>query len=97
MKDLYFDKQGQPIDSEKWRELLKGKDYKIIKQTELENGKWVSTVWFGLNHNLGEGKPLIFETMVFPEKGKYSDLDCERYSTLEEALKGHEEMIKKWE
>ena len=66
-----------------------------MKQDLLPNGKWVSTVWLGLDCQFGEGKPLIFETMVFPEKGNFLDIDCARYSTEEEALKGHEEMIKK--
>jgi hypothetical protein len=27
----------------------------------------------------------------------FEDLDCERYSTREQALEGHEVMVKKWE
>ena len=34
--------------------------------------------------------------MVFPNKGDFSDVDEERYSTLEKAQKGHEKMVKKW-
>lgn len=54
-------------------------------------------------------KPMIFETMVFDtnNKRKYKlgktertslgeDIDMKRYSTEEEALKGHEEMVKKY-
>lgn len=71
--------------------------YKIIKQTVLPNGKWVSTVWLGLDHRfINKGLPLIFETMVFPEKGNYSDLDQERYSTEDEAKKGHLKMCVEW-
>ena len=54
------------------------------------NGKWVSTVFIGLDHRwLDDGKLEIFETMVFDE-GKESTEDyCERYATWDEALEGH--------
>lgn len=71
--------------------------YKIVKQTELPNGKWISTVWLGLDMNfLNTEKPVIFETMVFPKRGDYGELDQARYSTEEEALKGHEKLCKEW-
>ena len=38
-----------------------------VARTVLNNGKLVSTVFMGLDHNFcGEGPPLVFETMVFP-------------------------------
>lgn len=52
----------------------------------------VSTVFLGLNHNFGAGKPLLFETMVF---GSPCDQDQERYSTWEEAEAGHARMCEK--
>lgn len=39
----------------------------------------ISTVFLGLNHNFGAGKPLLFETMVF---GGEHDQFCMRYSIL---------------
>lgn len=78
-----FDKNGKPIDLIEWARLIEDKDYKVIKQETLPNGKWVSTIWLGLNHVFDDGPPLIFETMVFPAKGDYRGEDMERYSTLE--------------
>lgn len=49
----------------------------------------VSTVFLGVNHQFGDGPPLIFETMVFG--GDY-DGECCRYSTWEQAEGGHAEM-----
>ena len=95
-KSNCYNKKGEAIDFMEWAKLLEDKDYKIIKQQVLTNGKFVSTVYLGLNHNYGEGKPLIFETMVFPKKGDYQDLDTDRYSTLEEAKKGHQKLVEKW-
>jgi len=70
------------------------KSERIVKQQKV--GKyWVSTVFLGLDYNwTGQGKPILFETMVF--KGKQSDLDMDRYRTWEEAMKGHILMVKKY-
>ena len=79
-----------------WSKDMEDPNKKIVEQTELPNGKCISTVWLGLNHRFEEGKPLIFETMVFPKKGDYGELDTKRYSTEIEAIKGHREMVEKW-
>ena len=94
---MYYDKDGQPMTLEEWGKKLEDKDYKIIRQDTLPNGKWVSTVWLGLDHQFGEGAPLIFETMVSQEKGGRQEEDTERYSTLEEAREGHKKMVDKWD
>lgn len=93
---MYYNKQGKEIEMLEWAELLENPKYKVISQTTTKSGKWVSTVWLGLDHQYGEGKPLIFETMVFPKKGDYSDEFCERYSTLKEAKAGHKVIVKKF-
>lgn len=56
------------------------------------NGIQVSTVFLGIDHRWGQGRPLLFETMVFG--GEYNQA-CERYSTWEEAEIGHSEMLAK--
>lgn len=79
----------------KWFE-TKGKD-RIVKQETLPNGKWVSTVFLGLDYNYGlRGAPILFETMVFPSKKNMSELDCNRYSTYGQSIKGHKQMVKQW-
>ncbi len=78
---------------------LQDMHYKIVKQETLKNGYFVSTVWLGLDQSfsfLEPHAPLIFETMVFSKKGKYSELDMDRYATEKEALQGHITMVKKW-
>ena len=69
---------------------------RIVKQETLPKGKWVSTVFLGIDYNFSGGKPLLFETMVFPNKKDLEELDMDRYSTWEEAQKGHKRMVKKW-
>ena len=52
----------------------------------------VSTVFLGLDHNWGDGPPIVFETLVF---GGPHDGEEERYATWEEAERGHAVMVKR--
>jgi len=52
----------------------------------------VSTVFLGLDHQFGDGPPLLFETMVF---GGVYDQKMNRYTTWEQAEAGHKEMADK--
>lgn len=81
---------------EQWARLSDDREYKVLKQST-ECGKMVSTIWLGLDHSFSGGSPLIFETMVFltnrdGEVETWNEIAADRYSTEEEALKGHEEM-----
>ena len=96
---MYYDRRGKSITLDVWAAALETD--RRVRETTLPSGKWVSTIWLGLDHRFGEGSPLIFETMVFPpsdDRGERSwrDLDCDRYSTESEAIAGHEAMIVKW-
>jgi len=85
----YYNRAGQPIAMMDWAKNLNGANNAIVK-TKLPSGTEVSTVWLGLNHNWGDGPPLIFETMVF---GGRLDQEQRRYSSEEEAKIGHEETV----
>ena len=68
---------------------------KRIGNTHLSNGIRVSTVFLCINHNFsGTGDPVLFETMAFPEDS-YEEIDMDRYTTYEDALQGHWNMVKK--
>jgi hypothetical protein len=96
MTDKY-DRNGKPLELMEWAKLMENTEYKIVAQNQLANGKFVSTVWLGLDHDFTmKGPPLIFETMVFPERGDFHELDVRRYSTETEAKQGHVRMVKKW-
>jgi hypothetical protein len=77
-----------------WLELNQSR--KIVQQDTLPNGYWVSTVFLGLNHSLGDDPPVLWETMVFTKKDGDGDLDMERYTSLEDAKKGHKAMCEEW-
>lgn len=70
-------------DVMEWAKSFEKSDRKVA-YTELGDGAYVSTVFLGLNHQWGDGPPLIFESLVFngPRDG-----DMERCSTWEQAEK----------
>ena len=110
-KPLWYYRDGTPSDSYKYEagskewlkeskkinDLLGNYEYKKVDHTKLWWGGAVSTVWLGLDHRfMSEGPPLIFETMVFRSKKNYSGEYQERYSTEEEAIKGHKQTVANW-
>ena len=92
----YYDKHLEPVTLMAWAYLMDDASYKRVAETTLPNGQWVSTVWVGLDHQFGEGPPLIFESMVFPNTTEFSELDVQRYHTEAEALAGHAALCEKW-
>ena len=91
---LYYDKNGTPLPSMEWAKKMATKNYKRVQETTLPDGKWVSTVWLGLNYNFNTTSfPLIFETMVFRTERDLDDLYCERWATLAEAEAGHKRIV----
>jgi hypothetical protein len=52
---------------------------------------WVSTIFLGVDHSHGFGRPLWFETMVFRD-GEAAE--CVRYASYQEAERGHQAMAK---
>lgn len=69
----------------------RGNDNRRVAQTIFERKVNVSTVFLGLDHNFGDGPPILFETMIFG--GPFSDFQ-DRYETWEEAEKGHLNAVK---
>lgn len=91
----YYDVDGNPIDANRFAELKWEPAGPITAYSRIgrdtintpDDGMVeVSTVWLGLDHQFGEGPPLIFETLIF---GGDRDGEVRRYSTKEEALAGH--------
>ena len=62
-----------------------------VALTKLSNKVRVSTVFLGLDRSFGEGKPILFETMIFG--GKHDDYQ-KRYATWGEAEVGHKQAVK---
>ena len=88
MSDRYILDGDTPVkcyDLESWARMFESSNRRIASDT-LEGGIRVSTVFLGLDHQWGDGPPLLFETVIF---GGPNDSYQERYSTKAEALEGH--------
>ncbi len=98
MTDKYILKGHEAIPTDslmEWGKMMENQN-RIVKQETLPNGKFVSTVFLGIDHQFGNGPPLIFETMVFDNGRSGRDEDMERYTTWEQAEEGHKRMVEKW-
>ena len=97
---MYYDRQGFPIEFLEWALEMEKRTHVLVQSRHKERGRefQLSTVWLGLDHNWREGRPLIFETMVFDRRpAKFNDVHADRdgveqmrWSTEEEALAGHD-------
>jgi hypothetical protein len=76
------------LDPVKWAESWRTTQ-RHVAITEIKDAR-VSTVFLGLDHGFGDGLPILWETMVFG--GKLDGLQ-QRYSTQEEAERGHNEIV----
>jgi hypothetical protein len=79
-------------DAVKWATWLhENSEKRIVGRKEFSNGYVVSTGFLGLDQNFSEGEPLLFETMIFSPTKEH--LYQERYSTYDQAERGHEEAV----
>ena len=69
MRDVskYYDMNTEVIEGGTlaWAAVFEKTKERIIGQTKTLYGEKLSTVWLGLDHQWGDGPPLIFETMLF--------------------------------
>ena len=92
MIDAYILKGHEPVpvELEVWAEWFETAD-RHVRDTARDEVR-VSTVFLGLDHGFGLGPPQLFETMVFVNG---SSVDCERYSTWDEAEAGHQRWVQR--
>jgi hypothetical protein len=85
-----------PVDDlQEWSDAFYAHEKRIVAKTQLRDSSTgkrveVSTVFLGLDHNWGDGAPILWETLVF---GGESDGYMERYSSWDEAVRGHKEIV----
>ena len=91
---MYYilDKDKNPVQAtlEQFAKFCEQQGDKVVQQDKLPNGTFVSTVFLGLDHQFGDGPPILFETMIF---GGEHDQYQERYCTWTEAVKGHRKAL----
>lgn len=84
-------KEPKPADMMDWAKGFGDDESKRVDQTYLLGKSiWVSTVFLGINHQWGDGPPMLFETMIF---GGIHDQEQWRYSTWDEAQEGHDRAV----
>lgn len=95
---MYYGFDARPISQDRWIELLGREDEagEPTRRVGLDRvGRYrVSTVWLGLDHQYGDGPPLIFESMTFDDGDDGDGVLQWRYGTWEEAEAGHREMVR---
>jgi len=93
MPDMYILAGKTPVaclNLYEWAKWHDTADRQVARETIGESE--ISTVFLGLDHQWGEGPPILFETMVFG--GKLAD-EQDRYSTWDEAVAGHKAIVKR--
>lgn len=50
---------------------------------------FISTVFLGIDHQFGDGPPILWETMVFRNRDDMNELFCARYETYKSAKMDH--------
>ena len=83
-----LNENGEPVaenDMSVWGEFMGDDDRRRVAITEI-NGTEISTVFTGIDSTLGDGPPLLWETMIF---GGEHDSFQERYTSMNAAIAGH--------
>jgi hypothetical protein len=68
---------------------------RAVAQETLPDGRWLSTVFLGHDHDVGGGPPLLFETMLFKSEDDLREEYCARYATWDEAAAGHAAVLRR--
>lgn len=87
----YYDRDGNPMTMGQWAERFEDNAYKRVAFDSVGDFE-ISTVWLGLDHQYGDGEPLIFETMVFGSSPNEEN-EMRRYTSEDEARAGHAEIV----
>jgi hypothetical protein len=92
--------QGEPVvarDTMEWGCFYGMSELRRVDRTILPDGRVVSTIFLGLDHNYeDDGPPILWETMVFPKDGDYSEVEMDRCAgSREQAQAMHQRMVEK--
>ena len=90
-----LDERGNAVaaDMLTWARWFDNADNRQLARTDLPGGGFVSTVFLGLDHGGGGGPPVLWESLVFDAAGLSVEDTMRRYTSREDALAGHEEIV----
>lgn len=84
----------KPVSHEEYERWLKHKERVGVTWRILQSrvaGLFVSTVFLGLDHGMGQGPPVLWETMIFGNL--HGDEFQERYTSHTEAVRRHLQIL----
>jgi hypothetical protein len=87
-----LDADGQPLPCDDllvWARWFEEAD-RLVALDEPVSGQKVSTVFLGLDHQFGKGRPILWESMVF---GGPLDGEQQRYMSRDQAVAGHARLV----
>jgi len=94
-----LDEHGEPVlcdDLVEWGRFYNDPEARRVAQDKDEGPDgleiFVSTVFLGLDHQFGQGPPVLWETLVF---GGSLDGEMDRYTSRAAALAGHQRMCER--
>jgi hypothetical protein len=79
----------------KWARWLETSDKRRVGDDRI-GPYWVSTIFLGLDHNYGQGEPLLYETMIFKiisQDKRTNSGFVARYPTYATAQKMHTHIV----
>jgi hypothetical protein len=94
MKHYILDSEKRPVETDlmTWARWFEHFPNRRVNITVIKPNIEVSTVFLGIDHRFGyQGPPLLFESMVFVNG---ESIDCQRYSSWDDAVTGHEMFVK---
>lgn len=91
-----LDGNGEPVrvdDFLEWAKWLAAHEriHRHVRYTQISADIYVSTMFIGIDHGWWSPKPVLWETMIF---GGPNDLYCDRYTSREDAIRGHEKAVR---
>jgi hypothetical protein len=92
MSDYYILEGRKTVKTDlmTWARMFKKAD-RVVAKTKINDSE-ISTVFLGLDHQHGDGPPLLFVTMIF---GGTLDQEQDRCTTWDEAEAMHESMCER--
>jgi hypothetical protein len=87
---MWYNTAHEPISVEEAEALLADVAARHVAVTAIGDETYVSTMFVVLDYGWGRGAPILYETMIF---GGPHDLYCQRYTTRDAALAGHDQAV----
>jgi hypothetical protein len=96
LETYYLDENGEPqrTDNPVLLEAMIRDSRRVVARDTVDPFV-ISTVFLIYDHNWDRyGRPVLWETMVFGPRD--DELECERYTSREEALAGHARLVARY-